>query len=241
MALTRQALTPWLICLTASLLFFYEIFQLAIFNTLALGRCLKFFLGLKLTGYIASSYLYACSIFLLPEGIILDKYSTRKILIIISSLCTIGVLFIFLAHNTEIILLGRILTGLGNAFTFLGCMRLIPSWFPLSRIAFVTGLTVTIGMSGGIVAQTPFILLVNAIGWRQAMIINVLVGLVITLLIFFIVQDGPRLNNDKKNANTNLTKFWHGLSLACQNLKNWLCGIYWLIKSSYYGFRRLMG
>lgn len=218
----------WTICFIASLFFFYEIVQLTMFNTISGDLTRTFALSTAQLCRLSASYLYACAVFLLPAGLLLDRFSTKKLLVITCGLCTLGTGLLCIAPNLEIAALGRILTGMGNAMAFLGCMRLISKWFPAHKMALVMGLSVTIAMSGGIVSQAPFALLVHLSTWRQAMFINTLLGIIITLLIAFIIKDVPQnYKFSHKQTNTLVRiSFWHSLKKACLKLQNWLCGLY---------------
>jgi nitrate/nitrite transporter NarK len=47
-------------------------------------------------------------------------------------------------------------------------MILAARWFPQGKQAFVIGTIITIGLLGGVVAQAPFALLTEALGWRMS-------------------------------------------------------------------------
>jgi MFS family permease len=218
----------WAICFVASLFFFYEILQLTIFNTISGDLTRTFSLSTLQLSRLSASYLYACAIFLLPAGLLLDRFSTKKLLAVTSCLCAVGTGLIPIASTVELATLGRILTGIGNTIAFLGCMRLVSRWFPANTIALAMGLSVTIGMTGGIISQAPFALLVNIAGWQQAMFINAAIGGIITLLIIFTVKDAPKQYTLLRPHIEKImpTGFFKSLKKTSSNSQNWLCGIY---------------
>ncbi len=220
--------SSWSICFVASLFFFYEIVQLTVFNTISGDLTRTFSLSTLQLSRLSACYLYACAAFLLPAGLLLDRFSTKKLLAIACGLCAIGTGLIPTASTVEVATLGRILTGIGNTIAFLGCMRLATRWFPANKIALAMSLSVTIGMSGGIFSQTPFALLVKITGWQQAMFINAAIGGIITLLIIFIVKDTPA-SHTPQNSHINRiipTGFFESLKKASSKSQNWLCGLY---------------
>lgn len=216
---------PWLVCFLASLYFFYEIVQLAVFNTIAPDLMQAFALSPLQLGNISASYLYACAFSLLPAGLILDRFSTRYVLTVVCGFSTLGVFLIATAQFVEVVWIGRILAGIGNAFAFLGAMRLASHWFAGRRIALAMGFSVTVGMLGGIVAQAPFLSLADALGWHTAMLINAGVGLVILCALFLGVRDREMLVMHPAQAKSawDLLK---DLKIAASNTQNWLCGVY---------------
>jgi MFS family permease len=215
--------SPWIICLPAALFFFYTIVQLALFNVISLDVMQSLGISPFGLGKLSSSYLYVCAAMLLPAGWLFDRYSTKKLLLIASSLSVLGVFLLGSSFHILPAVIGRSLTGLGNAFAFLGCMRLVSRWFPPSHIALAVGLAVTIAMFGGIVAQTPFSLLVQTVGWREALFINAICGIVIVCLIVGAVRDVPADNVFKAQT---VLDFLQSFKRACSDYRNWLCGFY---------------
>jgi MFS family permease len=87
--------------------------------------------------------------------------------------------------------LGRTLIGAGGAFGFVGSMVLAGAWFPPHRFAFLSGLSLAIGVLGGVSGQAPLALLVEAEGWRASMLMLAAGALVLSLLTWFITRDRP--------------------------------------------------
>lgn len=219
----------WTVTLTASLFFFYEFIQLNLFNAIAVDLMQEFHLNAAELGELSSMYFYANAIFLFPAGLMLDRVSTKKSLIFAAILCTIGTFIFGIAHTYFVAATGRFLVGWGAAFCFLSCIRIASRWFPPNKMAFVTGIIVTIAMLGGLVAQTPFALLSQHIGWRNAVLIDALLGVVIALAITFVVQDRPPGSQDLVKSQKEALKslgFWRSIYLALANRNNWLGGIY---------------
>lgn len=219
----------WTVTLTASLFFFYEFIQLNLFNAIAVDLMQEFHLNATELGELSSMYFYANAIFLFPAGLMLDRVSTKKSLIFAAILCTIGTFIFGIAHTYFVAATGRFLVGWGAAFCFLSCIRIASRWFPPNKMAFVTGIIVTIAMLGGLVAQTPFALLSQHIGWRNAVLIDALLGVVIALAITFVVQDRPPGSQDLVKSQKEALKslgFWRSIYLALANRNNWLGGIY---------------
>lgn len=183
---------PWVVCFSASLFFAYELLQLHVMN--AISPLLMRDLGLNATqfGTLSSTYLLADVIFLLPAGILLDRFSVRKVILTALFLCILGTIGFCKAQTLGFACLCHFLSGIGNAFCFLSCMMLISKWFPLEKQAFVMGLMITMGMLGGVVAQLPFSILAEHFNWRGALFIDGLMGIGIFALIYLFVKDAPR-------------------------------------------------
>ena len=222
----------WLVCLVISLFFFYEFVQLNIFNSIAQDVQSAFGLSSTKVGYLASMYFYGNCLMVIPAGMLLDRYSTRAIALSAMLLSTMATIVFSMTQSFELAAVCRFLAGMGAGFCFLSCIRLASRWFTADRLAFVTGVIVTMAMLGGMVAQTPMALLSEAIGWRHAMLCNGILGLVIIVLIFLIVRDCPKVEDGHvEQEHKHLEKYGvlHSLSHVVKNKNNWFGGLYTML------------
>lgn len=234
----------WLVCLSGGLLFFYEFIQLNMFNAINTGVMKSFGVNVHHLGWLSSMYFYADAGFLFLAGNLLDRFSTRRWILVAMTLCTVGTIGFSLAPSLLIASIFRFVVGIGAAFCFLSGLRLATRWFPASRIALMSGLLVTMAMVGGWVAQAPLTALVQALGWRSAIFMDGLLGVALTVWVFFVVKDAPkhaehRIAEDaaKLKQRGLLASLSHvifrrpnwsgGLYIALMNLPIYLLGALW--------------
>ncbi|WP_235776249.1 MFS transporter [Rickettsiella massiliensis] len=182
---------PWIVCLSAALFFFYEFIQLNMFNAISADLMHDFGLHATKLGRLSAFYFYANLLFLPVAGALLDRFSTRRIILIALFLCIIGVLGFAKTHSFALACFFRFMSGIGSAFCFLSTIRLASRWFPIEKMALVTGLIVTMAMFGGMVAQTPLTLLAETLGWRNTLLIDAGLGLLIFVVIFSLCKITP--------------------------------------------------
>jgi MFS family permease len=226
---TDHTALGWLVTLTAALFFFYEFIQLNLFNAIDVQLMQAFKLNAPQLGQLSSMYFYANALCLFPAGILLDRYSTKKLLLGAVALCTIGTFAFAIAETYLVAAIGRLLVGMGASFCFLSCIRLASRWFPPSKMALVTGLVVTMAMLGGLVAQTPLTILSEIMGWRNAVLLDAALGILVALAIAVIVQDRPPNSDDVAHADKahlQTLGFWRSIKLVLLNRNNWFGGIY---------------
>ena len=220
----------WIVTLTVSLFFFYEFIQMNLFNTINADLRKTFQLDAVGLGQFFSMYFYGNALFLFPAGNLIDRYSTKKILLLAVSICTVGTFFFALATVYWLAALGRFMEGLGASFCFLSCIRVASRWFPPAKMAFVTGVIVTMAMVGGLVAQTPFSFLSHALGsWRYALLANAILGILIGIAILVIVKDRPPNSQAQAKADQHQLKtlgLWQCIKVAAFNPQNWFGGLY---------------
>ena len=220
----------WVVVVTSALFFFYEFIQMNLFNTINVQLRETYQLNAEQLGQFFSMYFYANALVLFPVGNLVDRYSTKKLLLFAVSVCTIGTFLFSTATEYWVAAFGRFMVGGGAAFCFLSCIRLASRWFPPQRMAFVVGVVVTMAMLGGLIAQTPFAFLIDALGsWRQALLVNTGLGVAIFVAILFLVQDRPP--NSHEHAQTDRAQLkqlglLRCIRMAALNPQNWLCGLY---------------
>lgn len=228
-AAETSRLAPWIVIFSASLFFFYEFIQMHMFNAISQSLISSFNINAEQLGYVSASYFYADVLFLFPAGMILDRLSTRKVILTAMWICVLGTIFFSQAHSIWIAAVCHFTAGIGNAFCFLSCLRLASRWFSNRQMALVVGLIVTMAMLGGVVAQTPLTLLVAKVGWRDALLVAAGLGLVIIGIVWRFVRDCPPGKEDLYLAQKQHVKtlgVWNSIHVVLKNPQNWYCGLY---------------
>ena len=213
----------WLVCLIVSLFFSYELVQLHMLNAIS-SQVMKD-LGLSTTDFSAlcSSYLLADVIFLLPAGMILDRISVRKAVLAALLLCITGTFGFALSKTLLQASISHFLSGIGNAFCFLSCMILANSWFG-KKSSFVMSIMITIGLLGGVFAQTPFTLLSEHFGWQKTLLIDGFIGCFILFLNYLFVHE--KQDSIASRSKLSIQEFFSELKMTFSNAQVWKCGFY---------------
>ena len=213
----------WLSCIAASLFFFYVIVQLSLFNSISHRFMQDFSIGLPLYAITSSSFLYANALWLLPAGILYDRYSTRKLLVLFF-LCTLIATFVFsVSHSIMVDIFCRIVEGTGSAFAFLGTLRLAGKWFPHQKMGLVISVMISLGMLGGVFGNGPLHYLVMQFGWRKAIALSGAMGFLFFILMLMFLQDPPNIH---LNINSSFKNMWRNFLYASKKTQNWLVGLY---------------
>ena len=225
-----QRLQPWLVVFSASLFFFFEFMQVNMFNAIDSSLYQAFHLtDATELGQLSACYMYANVLFLFPAGMILDRISTRKL--ILSSMavcvaCAFAFSFTTALWQAEVC---RFITGIGGAFCLLSCVRFASRWFTAKHMALVVGLIVTFAMLGAMLAQTPFTKMTEIFGWRMTLRLDAMSGVVMLIIIAIFARDypiGSKAFFDAQHAALEKIGFWHALKQVVANSQNWLGGAY---------------
>ena len=187
----KSRFLPWIVCIAASLFFFYEFIQGNMFASIADNIMHDFHIQAEKMTWLSSIYYASNVIFLFIAGFILDRFSSKKIILVAMLLCVLSTFVLAQAQSFYLALCCRFITGIGSAFCFLGPIRIASRWFPPKRMALVTGVIVTIAMSGGMLAQYPLTQLVLFEGWRNALLMLAWLGVAMMVLVACFVKDKP--------------------------------------------------
>ena len=220
----------WLVVLSAGLFFFYEFIQMNMFNAISADVMRDFHINATQLGEISSYYFTANVIFLFVAGIVLDRFSPKKLMLAALAICVAGILLFLSTSSYPIACISRFMAGIGSAFCFLSSLRLASRWFAPRQLALVIGCIVTMAMTGGAVAQVPLRLLVEALGWREALIVDSVLGGIVFLSILLIVRDYPnkaiQKNEIECHQELHQIGYWQSLRMAFLTLQNWLAAFY---------------
>jgi EmrB/QacA subfamily drug resistance transporter len=141
-----------------------------------------------LLSWVATSYLLAAGVSLVPMGRFADIVGRKKILGLGFVLFSLSSLFCALSPNVFSLLLFRSMQGLGGGMIFSTGMAILTSVFPPNQRGRVLGLAVTavyIGLLTG-----PFLggLLTHYLGWRSLFVLIFFLGILPPLLIVLFLK-----------------------------------------------------
>ncbi|EKE01321.1 MAG: hypothetical protein ACD_21C00160G0004 [uncultured bacterium] len=222
-------LRSWSVVLTAALFFFYIFIQMHLFNAISGELMQEFHFDAAQLGYLAAFYFYGNVLFLFPAGMLLDRFSVRNLLLIAFVVTAIASCVFSTTSTFWIICTARLAIGVAGAFAMLPAVKLASRWFEPRHMALVIGVVVTMAMLGGMIAQTPLALLTQSLGWRQAMQIVSVFGVLLIVVQFIVVSDEPKgLEKTEVTEHIQLEHigFWRSLGMAIANTQNWLSGLY---------------
>jgi len=140
---------------------------------------------------LSSAYFYAYLLMQLPTGILADTLGVRSTVTGGTLLAGLGSFLFGLAPNVSAAFFGRILVGVGVSVVFISILKIQTQWFLEKEFATMSGLTSFIGNMGGILAQTPLVILVSLLNWRQSFILIGIITIAVALLCFKIVRNSP--------------------------------------------------
>lgn len=225
----------WFIVFSAGMFFFYEYIQMTLFNTMPKQLIIGFNISACSLGKLSACYFFMQIFLLIPAGILLDRFSTKKIIFIAMGISITGTLLFSYAQSYQFAVIARLLSGVGGAFAFLSCIKVATDCLP-QKLSLATALLITLAVLGGFIAQTLLAWITDETSWRTSLRILSCFGIFILINILLNVK----ITNQKiihKKVSTIFTEIWAvlknkqtiliSLYIMLMNLPIFLLGSLW--------------
>jgi len=173
--------------------------------------------------WIVIGYALTISALLLPMGRLADLLGRKEVYIAGSALFVLGAVLAGLANHLEVLILARIVQGVGAAMSQGTGMAIIASMFPAGERGKAIGLIMTVVGTGAVAGPAVGGLLVDALGWRSVFFFNVPLG-ALGVLASLVVLAGR--SSQPASPDTQRQRFdWRGAALSTGALVLFLLAI----------------
>lgn len=206
----------------STLFFLYEFVIRVIPGIISDDLMLTFQIDAGSLGFMSSIFFFVYAFLQIPVGILFDKYSTKFLLFVACLLCSLGT--IIFANTTDYTLgvLGRLLTGIGASFGFVGVLKIAEEWLPRKRFALLSGLLLSLGFIGAMISGNLLKEFIDHFGWVRVLTILGYLGFGICVLIFFVIKDPEKNPLPKKALTQDLFK---NIIVVMKNRSIWINGM----------------
>jgi len=206
-------------------LFYCYIYFQRVAPSVMVGDLMRDFnVGGAVLGNLTACYFYAYAGLQIPIGAMVDRFGPRRMLTAAALLCALGSWSFAMASTIGMAYLGRALIGAGAGAAWIGTLQISAQAFPPRRFALLSGLTLLLGMAGGVGGQAPFSFVIAAAGWRPAMLGAMGIGAVLAILLWAVVSrdasgDGSGLTHRDADV-------IRGLRSVVATPQSWACAAY---------------
>ena len=158
-------------------------------------------------GLLTSLYFLGFAGAQIPAGVLLDHYGTRRVTAGTLLFAAAGIWVFGAAHGIGMMMLGRLLIGVGVSICLGAAFKALAQHFEPARLPLVNGLVMAVGGLGGVVVGSPLTWVLTFASWRA-----VCGGLgVLTILVALALWT---LAPDRREEH-------HGVSLGAQFKGTW--------------------
>lgn len=138
-----------------------------------------------LLSWVATAYLLAAAMFLVPFGKVADIHGRKRIFTLGMIFYTISSFFCGIAQTMTMLIIARIVQGISSAMIFGTGIAILTSVFPPRQRGKVLGINVAAVYTG--LSVGPFFggFMTEQFGWRSVFLMNVPIGLFIVATVFW--------------------------------------------------------
>lgn len=216
----KENVRAWFLALMGGLFFFYSFFQANMMGALNSSLSEAFKADACQIGILSAWSFAANIIFLIPAGLLLDRYSLRKLMLLNMGIVILGTVLFAYSESLLIASIARFICGIMMAFGLIICLKFASCLLPFEKMGLASSLIITIGMFGGVVSQHPLSSLVAAFGWRSAVLVSAGLGLVILGLLWIFIR--PKVSEYTLSS----TSLFKSLKNTMKNSQNWMGGFF---------------
>jgi MFS family permease len=167
----------WLVLVVISLAMFGNYY---VYDSIApIADILKAELGFSDSqyGWLFSIYSAAAIFVLLIGGVVIDRYGTVKSTIVFGAICTFSAILMVTTANFWVMLVARLLLGLGSEPLIVAITCALAKWFKGRELGFAFGINLTIARLGSFSADWMPTWVPSAFeGWRSPLMIAAGIG-----------------------------------------------------------------
>ncbi|MDC0944020.1 MFS transporter [Candidatus Pelagibacter sp.] len=160
-------------------------------------------------GLLGGGYFLGFASVQIPLGYLLDSKGPRKIVSYFLSLSIIGLILFSLAQNLTMLLISRILIGVGVGACLMGPLTAYRIWFQDETQQRANSWMLMVGAIGMLSSSLPVQFFLPIIGWRAIFLSLALLTLAcIILIIIFIPKWHSKSIDNKQLAESKLSTVW---------------------------------
>jgi sugar phosphate permease len=187
----RASRKSWLSWITAALVYLLAVFHRTSFGVAGLQAADRFGIGVAALSAFTVLQVAVYAAMQIPAGLLVDRYGSRRVLTFALFFLGLGQVLMAIVHSYPLALLARMLTGFGDALTFVSVLRLIAAHFPGRQYPVVTSFTTALGYVGNLAATVPLTLLLAGPGWTATFLAVGLGTAAYTVVVYLRVRDTP--------------------------------------------------
>jgi Sugar phosphate permease len=141
------------------------------------------------SGLILSSFLWSYAILQLPVGAWLDRFGSKWLIRIGSLIWGLATLMTAIVNGFGLILLSRVLLGIGEAPVFPGSSKATGYWFPLKERGKATSAFDAAAKFSSVIGAPIMAYIVTAYGWRSAFYFTAVVSVIYAVFFWLLYRD----------------------------------------------------
>jgi predicted MFS family arabinose efflux permease len=150
------------------------------------------------TGLLSSAFFFSFAAVQIPIGILIDRYGPKRTMLATAVLTVLGTVLFALAPSASLLIVARVLMGLGCSTFFMAPLVIYARRFPPERFAGLTSLQMGLANTGTLAATAPLAASAAAFGWRASFLAVAVLTVTIALVIVVLVPKDSETDRPKE-------------------------------------------
>ena len=225
----RHGLLLWVVWVIAAFYFFFDYLQQMAPGVMGPELIKVYHVDAGALGTLSAFYFYSYAAMQIPVGVITDHFGPHRPMVVAAFVAVVGSILFALSKTLGGAEISRMIIGAGAAFSYVGCLKIVSNWFPLSRFATMAGLTSLVGMIGAICGGAPLAYVVDHLDWRGTAVMFAAIGTGLAVLIWLFVRDHPpgaTRWEDHLERSQGESKTWEDIKHVVSKPQMWMTGVY---------------
>lgn len=144
----------------------------------------------------------------IPVGVLVDRFGAKILLAVGAGIMAAGQLTVAFAPNLEFAIVGRMMVGLGDSFTFVSMIRMVNGWYSGAKASKIQQYIATAGQTGQFFSAVPFWFLLENLGWEPAFSIMAAASLLVVFLLIAFTANEAVESDHKIEAVGSVKQAW---------------------------------
>ena len=168
-------------------------------------------LGAAGIGLLSSAFFLGFAGAQVPLGVAIDRWGPRLAISVSMGITVISVVLFAVAPTAELLMLSRVLMGIGCASFLVGPLTIYSRWFRPERFSTLVGIQLGVSGLGVIGATAPLAYAAGAVGWRTSFLAVAAFAAVVGLFVFAVARDNPP-GRERPKSGESLRQSFAGLA-----------------------------
>ncbi|MGF6968377.1 MFS family permease [Paraburkholderia sp. WC7.3g] len=164
-------------------------------------------------GVLTSLYFLGFAGAQIPAGVLLDHFGARRVTAATLLFAALGIWVFGAAHSLGMMMVGRLLIGVGVSVCLGAAFKALAQHFPVARLPLMNGLVMAIGGFGGVMVGSPLTWVLGFSGWRPVCVGLGVLTLMVALAQWTLAPDA-RETHRQANLVAQFKGTWHILRSA---------------------------
>jgi predicted MFS family arabinose efflux permease len=209
--------SAWIVWFFATIFYAYQYILRVLPNVAMPNIIADFEVGAAEIGLFSGVYYIGYAAMHIPLVLLMDRFSIKRVIPICVVLTSFGLIPLVYSESFYNAILGRFVIGAASSAAVLGIFKATKSGFGEKRFASMVGMSVTIGLLGGIYGGLPLDYIIQIYGWKEIINYFVVFGFILATLLYFMFPS--ELSNEKATDEVELvpSNMWSDIKIIFTN------------------------